>query len=136
LHDATLEVESTPAVGTIVGVRLPPARIVSGRPDAQTDEDRRIMPRAPITQLVFITSNQEHFETRTVDVSATGARIERIGSLAQGDRVCVELAGQIAEGIVVWTDPTHIGLRFIDGRLEAEPDSGPEERRSRLHDAA
>jgi signal transduction histidine kinase len=137
LHDATLDVESTPAVGTVIGVRVPPARIVSGMPDAQTDDaDRRIAPRAAVTQLVFITSKQEQFETRTVDLSATGARIERIGSLAQGDRVRVELGVHSAEGIVVWTDPTHIGLRFLEGRLDAKPDSGPKERGSPLHDAA
>jgi hypothetical protein len=115
---------------------VPCGRIVSHTADTEADEDRRIAPRAAVMQLVFITSNQEQFETRTVDLSATGARIQRIGSLAQGDRVHVELGSHIAEGIVVWTNPTHIGLKFLEGSLDIKPDSRPEERGSPLHDAA
>jgi signal transduction histidine kinase len=137
LHGATLELESAPNVGTTAWVRVPPARVINAAALAQAeadDLDRRITDRKPVTQVVFIYSDEARFETRTVDLSGTGVRIERIDGLAQGDRVRVEMGTQVAEGIVVWQDPTHIGVKFLDRRTEIGPDGKPVA--SALHDAA
>jgi signal transduction histidine kinase len=117
LHGATLELESTPNVGTIVWVRIPATRVIANEGNGQAaedDADRRIAPRNQVTQLVFIHSDEERFETRTVDLSETGVRIERITGLVQGDRVWVELDRHVAEGIVVWLTWNHIGVKFLD----------------------
>jgi two-component system, cell cycle sensor histidine kinase PleC len=135
LHGATLELESTPNVGTIVWVRIPAARVVLNGGNgqcAEDDADRRIAPRNHVTQLVFIQSDEERFETRTVDLSETGVRIERITGLAQGDRVWVELDQHKAEGIVVWLNWNHIGVKFLD-HAPASQRRGQE---LALHDAA
>jgi signal transduction histidine kinase len=134
LHGATLELESTPNVGTIVWVRMPAARVIRGVDEQaeESDADRRITPRNVVTRVVFIHSDEERFETRTVDLSETGVRIERIVGLTQGDRVRVELGSHVAEGIVVWLNWNHIGVKFLD-RI---PDNRLRDRRTALNDAA
>ncbi len=134
LHGATVSVESTPNIGTAVLVSIPAERVVSseGDPAAINDADRRTAPRDPISHVVFVHSEQQRFETRMVDLSETGVRIERVAELAQGDRVRVDLGTQVAEGIVVWQNQSHIGLKFIK--------SGPSDERRNpwppLNDAA
>jgi signal transduction histidine kinase len=138
LHGAALDLESTPGVGTTVRVRVPPERVIERTPAilaAQTEDERRIAHRAPVTQLVFIYSDEERFETRTVDLSETGVRVERIAGLMQGDRVHVEIGPHVAEGIVVWLDPTHIGVKFLEGDPAGNSDHA-RHGRSRLHNAA
>jgi two-component system, cell cycle sensor histidine kinase PleC len=135
LHGAALEVESTPNIGTIVWVRIPAARVIRSGGTGQSAEDeadRRIAPRNQVTQVVFIHSEDERFETRTVDLSETGVRIERITGLAQGDRVRVELDQHVAEGIVVWLTGSHIGVKFLD-HIPQIQQRGQE---AALHDAA
>jgi anti-sigma regulatory factor (Ser/Thr protein kinase) len=135
LHGATLELESTPNVGTIVWVRIPAARVILNEGNGQAaedDADRRIAPRNHVTRVVFIQSDEERFETRTVDLSETGVRIERITGLAQGDRVWVQLDKHMAEGIVVWLNWNHIGVKF----LSHIPESQRRGQDSALYDAA
>ncbi len=134
LHGAALKLESTPKLGTHVWVDVPAERVVEApAPEAaQEDSDRRTNQRKAVTQVVFIYSDDARFETRTVDLSQTGVRIERIEGLSQGDRVRIDMAGQAAEGIVVWQDPTHIGVKFIEGGSR----NTPQDRRTRLNNAA
>jgi signal transduction histidine kinase len=135
LHGATLKLQSTPKLGTQVWVGVPPGRVVEApAPEAaqEDSDDRRTNQRKPVTQVVFIYSDKARFETRTVDLSQTGVRIERIEGLSQGDRVRIDMAGQAAEGIIVWQDPTHIGVKFIEGGWRNDP----QDRTARLTDAA
>ena len=133
LHGASLELQSAPGAGTIVSVRVPAERVViKGAGEQDDDADRRLGGRKAVMQVVFIYSDQARFESRSVDLSETGVRIEHIAGLGQGDRVRVEMGTHVAEGIVVWQSPTHIGVKF----LESSANPGIDEKSSALHDAA
>jgi two-component system, cell cycle sensor histidine kinase PleC len=115
LHGAKLKLESAPGVGTVVSVRIPSTRIIRSKKvcrSAQREADRRRAQRDPLTHVVFVHSDKQRFRTRTVDLSETGVRIERVAGFNQGDWVRVDIGKQIAEGIVVWQNHNHIGLRF------------------------
>ncbi len=134
LHGATLKVESTPGVGTVVSVRIPSARVIRSEKvcqSAQQDADRRRAQRDPLTHVVFVHSDNQRFRTRTVDLSDTGIRIERVAGFSQGDWVKVDIGDHVAEGIVVWQNHSHIGVRFTTDIPDAEPPQPP-----RLNQAA
>jgi signal transduction histidine kinase len=114
LHDAVLKVESTPGVGTAALLSIPAARVLKDAPATDADDaDRRRAPRDPIRHVVFVQSDQQRFETRTVDLSETGIRIEHVAGLVQGDKVRVDLGADVIEGIVVWQNQSHVGLRLV-----------------------
>jgi hypothetical protein len=98
-------------------VRIPPARVIRNEQAwqaAQEDAERRRARRDAVTHVVFVHSDHHRFRTRTVDMSDTGLRIERIAGFKSGDRVSVDMGSHIAEGIVVWQNHSHIGVKFID----------------------
>lgn len=126
LHDIKLDLESAPDIGTTVRLHIPAARLPRGdrhlpaMADAAHDDDRRAAPRDHVRRLVFIHSGDKCLQTLSVDLSATGLRIERIANLSQGERVLVDLGAQTLEGIVVWQNKDHIGLRFVGRGLKSD----------------
>jgi two-component system cell cycle sensor histidine kinase PleC len=128
LHGATLEMESTPNVGTLVRLWVPASRVIKPEASKKPTEadhyaERRIVPRDSVTRVVFIHCDRERFETKTVDLSETGVRIERVIEVSQGDRVRVEMDKHVAEGIVVWANRNHIGLKFLEPAPEYSKDT-------------
>jgi signal transduction histidine kinase len=115
LHGIRMELESEPGVGTVAWLRIPAARVRrdpaagAGKPD-----DRRVARRRSVRRAVSIDSGRECFETFTVNLSATGLCVERVPSLAPGQKVRIDLGSRIAEGRVVWQDQTHLGLSFTE----------------------
>jgi signal transduction histidine kinase len=134
LHGAQLHLDSTPGIGTAASVHIPATRVIRNQAasDAmQEDADRRREQREPVTHIVFVHSHQHRFQTRTVDLSETGVRIERVAGFSKGDTVRVDIGEQTIEGIVVWQNRSHIGVKFGD------PDPKPQATgRPSLHYAA
>jgi signal transduction histidine kinase len=118
LHGGTLQLESTPDVGTVATVHIPAARVIRSRDASQTardEEERRKGGRHPVTHVVFVQSDRQQFRTRTVDLSETGVRLEQVGSFNLGDHVRVDLGAHTAEGIVVWQRNGDVGVKFLTG---------------------
>jgi len=123
LHGATLELESTPNVGTAVWLRMPAERVISANPSTfstveERAAERRAAQRNPTKRVVFVYFHQTCFQTYTVDLSETGLCIEKVAGLGQGDKVRLDLGGHVAEGIVIWQSANHIGLKFVEQRPE------------------
>jgi signal transduction histidine kinase len=135
LHGAQLHLDSTPGIGTAASVHIPATRVIRNQAVVseamQEDADRRRAQREPVTHIVFVHSHQHRFQTRTIDLSETGVRIERVAGFGKGDKVRVDIGEQTIEGVVVWRNHSHIGLKFDN------PDPNPQATgRPSLHYAA
>ena len=115
LHGARLELTSSPGAGTVVLVHVPATRVIRSEPAceaAQAEADRRRIRRDRVTHVVFLHSDHHRFRTRTVDISDTGVRLERIAGFKSGDRVSLDMGDRFVDGIVVWQNHNHIGVKF------------------------
>jgi signal transduction histidine kinase len=119
LHGASIHLASTPGLGTTATVRVPASRVVhlqsarSAADGVQQSADRRRAPRESVAHAVFAQAGQQRASIRALDISDTGMRIERFGTLKQGDQVRVDWGTRSAEGTVVWQDQRQIGLQFM-----------------------
>lgn len=75
--------------------------------------ERRIATRNASRQAAIVFANGKRSQTRLVDVSETGAKIEMIAGLQTGERVQVEFAsGNSVKGAIVWVSGSHAGMAF------------------------
>lgn len=83
-------------------------------------EERRSAVRQPVDKLIVILSGSQRMETRTVNVSLTGMKVNRVSGLKQGNAVQVEIGASLVKAKVVWASAEHCGLEFMQRVSEAQ----------------